>query len=264
MALSSSAAEVNLIARFLAHEQIPDLSQAPPTDCLVLCGSAILHCAETVFSALHARPHLAQTLVICGGIGHSTQHLYAAVARAPKYAALSAEIQSLPEARVLNLILERFYDGARLAQAGSCKVLMEDRSTNCGANAIETRKALEAHGIPIPESFIIVQDPTMSIRTLAAFRKAYEDVLSPPMFMACPTFVPKVQLIDGRLDYTMGGLDTAGLWEMDRFCDLVVGEIPRLRDDDHGYGPEGKGFIDHVDIPEDVEKAWERDRKSVV
>ena len=35
-----------------------------------------------------------------------------------------------------------------------------------------------------------------------------------------------------------------------------VGEVPRLRDDRHGYGPAGKGFIAHVDIPENVEKAF--------
>jgi hypothetical protein len=35
-----------------------------------------------------------------------------------------------------------------------------------------------------------------------------------------------------------------------------MGEVPRLRDDRHGYGPAGQGFIAHVDIPENVEKAF--------
>ena len=35
-----------------------------------------------------------------------------------------------------------------------------------------------------------------------------------------------------------------------------MGEVPRLRDDRYGYGPVGKGFIAHVDIPENVEKAF--------
>ncbi|KAF7504386.1 hypothetical protein GJ744_002252 [Endocarpon pusillum] len=195
MATSNTAADINLIACFLAHEQIQDLSQAPPTDCIVLCGSAILHCAESVFSALGKNPNLAKSLVICGGIGHSTKHLYTTVAQTPRYAALLAEIRGLPESRVLDTIFERFYDRASIARAG-CTILIEDQSTNCGGNAVETRKILEAQGIPTPKSFIIVQDPTMSIRTLAAFRKTYEDISPPPAFKACPTFVPEVRMLE--------------------------------------------------------------------
>jgi uncharacterized SAM-binding protein YcdF (DUF218 family) len=257
MATSSTADAVNTIASFLACEQIPELSQAPPTDCLVLCGSAILHCAETVFSALQQLPDLTKTLVICGGIGHSTQHLYDAIAQNPQYAMLLPEIQGLSESRVLRMVFDRCYDVASIAQAG-CQIIIEDRSTNCGGNAIETRRVLEAHNVPTPSSFIIVQDPTMSIRTLAAFRKAYEDTSTPPTFTACPTFVPKVQIADGKLEYAVTGVDSAGWWEMNRFFDLVVGEIPRLRDDVQGYGPRGRGFIDHVDIPEKVEEAWRK------
>lgn len=47
-----------------------------------------------------------------------------------------------------------------------------------------------------------------------------------------------------------------GMWESDRYINLLMGEIPRLRDDENGYGPAGKGFIAHVDIPENVEKAF--------
>lgn len=49
-----------------------------------------------------------------------------------------------------------------------------------------------------------------------------------------------------------------GVWEVDRFISLLLGEIPRLRDDANGYGPAGKDFIDHVDTPQEVEAAWAR------
>lgn len=67
-------------------------------------------------------------------------------------------------------------------------------------------------------------------------------------------------MVGGGLEYAAvtQGVDPAGLWEMGRFCDLVAGEIPRLRDDAQGYGPRGMGFIDHVDIPEEVDEAWKR------
>ena len=37
-----------------------------------------------------------------------------------------------------------------------------------------------------------------------------------------------------------------------------MGEIQRLRDDENGYGPRGKGFLGHVDIPDEVEAGWQR------
>lgn len=35
-----------------------------------------------------------------------------------------------------------------------------------------------------------------------------------------------------------------------------MGEIPRLTDNIEGYGPKGKDYIAHVDIPIEVEKAF--------
>lgn len=46
-----------------------------------------------------------------------------------------------------------------------------------------------------------------------------------------------------------------GLWSVDRYLSLITGELPRLRDDATGYGPRGRDFIAHVDIPQEVEQA---------
>lgn len=43
---------------------------------------------------------------------------------------------------------------------------------------------------------------------------------------------------------------------MDRYLSLLLGELPRLRDDESGYGPSGKDFIVHVHFPDDVMAAW--------
>lgn len=51
--------------------------------------------------------------------------------------------------------------------------------------------------------------------------------------------------------------DPGGLWTVDRYLALVVGEIPRLRNDETGYGPRGRDFIVHVDFPPEVEAAWQ-------
>lgn len=117
-------------------------------------------------------------------------------------------------------------------------------------------------------SCIVVQDPTMSRRTIASFNKAYEDLPVPdrPYFSACPVFVPKMRNVDGQLEYdveSQDGLRANDLWEQQRLCELLVGEVTRLKDDENGYGPNGKGFIGHVDVPEEVEQAAKRIRETL-
>lgn len=246
------AIDINTISDFLAATDIPDIRQAEPVDCIVLCVSALIRSAETVFEAITARPDLTKVLVLCGGIGHSTQYLYDAVGKS-KYAHLLARANGLPEAQVMNLILEDFLKSHSTTLSG-VKVLVEDRSTNCGANASETRKVLEANCMK-PASIIVVQDPTMMRRTMASFRKVFADAATIPAFAGCPTFVPCVNEDGGHVSHA-SIFPSHELWHMDRFVSLLLGEIPRLRNDEHGYGPKGKGFIVAVNIPSKVEKAW--------
>ena len=51
--------------------------------------------------------------------------------------------------------------------------------------------------------------------------------------------------------------DTPYLWEGKRLYELALGEVYRLRDDENGYGPNGKGFLRHVDVPEEVNLSFE-------
>lgn len=53
-----------------------------------------------------------------------------------------------------------------------------------------------------------------------------------------------------------------GMWPMERYVELLLGEIPRLTDDAGGYGPRGKGFITHVDVPAPVQAAYARLRQT--
>ncbi|OAP63763.1 hypothetical protein AYL99_02990 [Fonsecaea erecta] len=267
MSLSQSdVTDINSLSRFLSCPQVSSLYSCPAVDVIALCGNAILSIADHVFSALEARPDLAKVLVITGGIGHSTRFLYEAVRAHGKYRRLADRIDGLPEAAVFELILTEYYPKlAEQTQSGQMQCIIEPNSTNCGANAIETRRMLELHSVPTPRSCIVVQDPTMSLRTLAAFQLAYQDVEPCPEFLACPTFIPVVSRDeDGTIhiraddNHSTSNIESAGLWESNRFFDLLMGEIPRIRDDENGYGPKGKGFIVHVDIPEEVEAAWER------
>jgi len=254
---ADTASDINLVSRFLAHEQIKDLSAHTPVDCIVICASAVLYQAEILFHVLSARPDLAKTVVLCGGIGHSTPLIYDAVAKSTKFNTLAKEVVGLPEARVLEKIMDRYFDVSAITSKG-CKILIEDKSTNCGANALQSRKVLESAGVPTPKTVILLQDPTMALRTEASFEKAYATLDDPPKFFSCPIFVPEMQVSDLELQYSVTDVPGTELWETGRFFDLIIGEIPRLRDDEAGYGPKGKGFITHVDIPAEVEDAWKR------
>jgi hypothetical protein len=259
--------DINQIASFLAHSQVSSLEICESADCVIICASSVLYQASHVFSTFESLPSLAKNLVLVGGIGHSTSLIYDAVARYPEYHELKDKITGLPEADVLQQILNQYFHLGGLEDGGP-RILVENRSTNCGANAVETRRVLEEAGITGPVTCIVVQDPTMSLRTIASFEKAYGGLplMERPIFKACPGFVPRVRMENGRLGYVVDGTDglrAGDLWEMQRFCELLVGEVARLKDDENGYGPRGKGFIGHVDVPVGVVRAAERARETL-
>lgn len=253
---SDIAQDINTLASFLAHEQVRDLHAHPNIDVIVICASSVLHQAETLFSILQQKPAFSKTIVLVGGIGHSTKLIYNAVRQHARFAASADSIEGLPESRVLEKLLHIYCNVEAITSQGS-KILIEDKSTNCGANATETKKVLEHAGITDPETIIIIQDPTMSLRTVASFTKAYEKSARPPKLLACPIFGPKVCAVGEEIQYDVAESALQGLWPLTRFY------IPRLRDDAEGYGPRGKGFIAHVDVPEAVEDAYRRLRREL-
>lgn len=256
-AYSDTASDINLLARFLAHEQIQDLESHPSIDCIVICASAVLYQAEKLFQVLQDAPYLTKTLILCGGIGHSTMLLWDGVGKSSRYHSLEPDIRGKAEARVLEEIMRKYFKISCI-DTGECKLLIEDKSTNCGANALNSRKLLEASGVPTPQTFIVIQDPTMALRTIASFEKTYDDLATPPKFLSCPLFVPELRFVGPTMEFAVPGIPSFELWGFERFMELIIGEIPRLRDDEEGYGPKGKGFVTHVDIPAEVEACWRR------
>lgn len=232
---------------------------------------------EAYRSESNTDPALHTVLVLCGGRGHSTQFMHDAVAAHPRFSMIADDIKGYSEARIFQAIAQEFYYGlqtqtvirtdeqANNSLLGRLSIIVEDESTNCGANAACTRAILKKHGVHSPLRITIAQDPTMSRRTKASFEKVYEHDNYYPEILSWPTFVPHVKVSsstgkDEPFDYDIESLtaeQVLGLWDRQRFMSLLVGEIPRLRDDADGYGPKGKGFISHVDIPEAVERAWQ-------
>ncbi len=94
----------------------------------------------------------------------------------------------------------------------------------------------------------------MQRRTMATFARVFRDEPVSPAWLSHPGLTPVLQNSDDGLAFVGSG---EGLWPVERYLSLVLGELPRLRDDVNGYGPAGRDFINHVDIPAEVEEAWQ-------
>ena len=91
----------------------------------------------------------------------------------------------------------------------------------------------------------------MQRRMYAGLRKhVSEDVI----IINYATYQAHVVVRNNEFTYST---DIAGMWKMDRYIELLLGEIPRLSDNTEGYGPKGRDYIAHVDIPDEVQCAFE-------
>jgi len=122
---------------------------------------------------------------------------------------------------------------------------------------VESRKVLEkSYGVEgLPKRILLMQDATMSLRTKASLDRVFNDLKAPPEVVCWPGFVPKVRLVGDVIEFAVeDGVQKEALWEMERFLNLIMGEIPRLET----YGPRGTGSIVDVEVPGEVREAWER------
>ena len=229
------AHDLQAVASFLARRDVPSLDQAQPYDVLVLCGSAVLASLDVAAAAFHDA--VVRRILVSGGVGHSTPYLSRAIGDHPVFRDVDAQDRS--EGSVLAEILQRHFDVPAAA------LTIEEESTNCGENA-EFSLRLLARWSDV-RTAVVVQDPTMQRRTHASFDHHLRGGPSMEVVSFAP-FVPRVGADGVR----------PAAWSLDRFTSLALGEIRRLHDDERGYGPRGAGFIDHVEIPEDVLAAYRR------
>lgn len=89
----------------------------------------------------------------------------------------------------------------------------------------------------------------MQCRMEAGLRKYITDIL----IINFSTYKANVIIKNSQLVYEEY---IKGMWDMNRYITLLMGEIPRLTDSTEGYGPNGKDYISHVDIPIEVKKAF--------
>ena len=248
---------INILSAFLSRRDVR-LEGQLEADVLVLCGNSVLSTA-VLAAYLAARLHEAP-VIVTGGIGHATSHLYDSIQRS--VLAGSITTTGRPEAHVLRDVLINLgvTDG---------HIIMEDVSTNCGENAELSRRTAEQTGKPLG-TVLMLQDPTMQLRSHATFTRAWKDTGA--TILSYSALVPLVKLSSDqqRLEFDPAsfqlkseGAKSSGkgaslmplAWSMERFVSLLLGEVVRLRDDAQGYGPKGRGFMDHTDVPGEVLQA---------
>lgn len=237
--------DLNLIAAWLALDDMPQEGETV-ADMAILAGHSVL---PNVEGAVALAKKFQLPLLISGGIGHATPILAQVMAHHPLYRDI--DTRGMSEARMLAGIARVF--GGLSAD----ELLLEDESRNCGENAAFSQRLLDERQIK-PQHVVLIQDPLLQRRTDATFRWQWRDREDAPQFINWPVFTPQLAVDEGMEMPRITGAPSLGLWSMERFVQLLMGEVQRLRDDENGYGPRGKGFIGHVGVPDDVDAAWHR------
>lgn len=237
----TTLAAVNTLGQWLALNDFAGKPHPVQADCIILAGNAVI---PTIDAACQLAARAKAPLLVSGGVGHSTPFLYAAIARHPRYNVIRTTGRS--EAAIIGDIARQFW---RIPPE---RILLEDKSTNCGENARLSCELLRRQ-LPQASRVVVVQDPTMQRRTMATFARVSEAHPGNVRFLSWPGVTPLLRNGQRGLSFTPR---EEGLWATDRYLSLILGEIPRLRDDEQGYGPRGRNFIAHVEFPASIDAAW--------
>lgn len=278
----TSTEHENFTPLFTGNEIIINESIPQDFDGIILCGSSVLDTLQAaanlfllkIVTNAGASTTLPPLIFVTGGIGHSTSLLYDAVKQQfPEIAAQcfpynvvveeSAATCSIPESHIIARILQVHF---KIPQEF---IIVEDQSTNCGANAELTVPLIFSNLVTASsldneeekdqkltptmnkKKLILLQDPTLQLRSRLSFEKhlAAHRALFPQITIdiksVCSPFLQESTVKSRSLPYSSA-----------RYESLVLGEIPRLRNDESGYGPKGKNFISAVVIPERIEEAF--------
>lgn len=238
------AQNINILGNFCGKRDVAELTKEQlktsygieQADVMVLFGGSIMCGGDVLADAM--RNQIAKTYVIVGGAGHTTETL-----RVKMHTEFpDIETDNLSEAQVFAKYLKHQY--------GLEPDLLECNSTNCGNNITCLLDLLKENGISF-KSIILSQDATMQHRMEAGLRRYVDDTTVQIINYA--VYSAKVVVENNLLVYEK---EILGMWDIERYISLLMGEIPRLSDDENGYGPNGKDFVAHVEIPMMVRNAF--------
>lgn len=235
-------AAANTLGQWLAQNDFANKPTPVRADAVIIPGHSVIPVIDAACDIASGQDI---PLIISGGIGHSTPFLYAAISRHPIYNLIPTTGRK--EAEIIADIAEKFWNISR------ANIFVEDQSANCGENARFSIDMILSRNMNL-KTALIVQDPALQRRTMATFSRVSQGCTNVPHWLSYPVIVPElINTSDG-----LAFLPPAdGLWPVERYLSLILGEVPRLRDDAQGYGPAGRDFIVHVDFPGLVDNAWQ-------
>lgn len=259
------AEAANTIARWLGVRDVHALTRVAlrceegipegKADLFVLFGGGVTGSVDVLAGAIQMG--VARRYAIVGGRGHSTYWLDQAMERELPTRDDARCTRPRPgiesEAEMLAALLEKRH--------GLHVDLLETLSTNCGNNITYLFDLLDEVGLQ-PKSVILCQDATMQRRMDATWRRQAQDreAFARTRLVNWASYRAELTWRDGCLAWAHA---PEGIWEVDRYLDLLLGEVVRLSDDERGYGPRGSGFVVHVDVPDEVRQAAELIRASI-
>ena len=237
------AKSINILSRFLGRRDIPELTQSAlqskfglsHADAMILFGGSILKGGDVLADAM--KNNVAKTYLIVGGVGHTTP----ALRENAKIFLPNTDATSLTEAEIFQAYLKEKYSLSA--------DYLETASTHCGNNITNLLALFEQNNLS-PKSLILTQDATMQLRMHATLKKYRPDIQAINFASYEATVIEK----NNALSYAE---DIPGMWPITHYVKLLLGEIQRLTDDEHGYGPKGKNFLAHTPIPKDVQQAYQ-------
>ena len=218
---------------FLNKEELKNKYNINQADIMVLFGGSIIAGGDIFAQAIKEK--IAKKYIIVGGYGHTTDTLINNIKE------IMPNINYKTEAEIFNEYIKNKYN----AQAD----FLEIHSTNCGNNITNLLDIIKKEKLDF-NNIILIQDSTMQLRMWAVIKKYIDENIEVINYAA---YKVKVINKDSKLIYNNYPL---GMWNIDRYINLLMGEIPRLTDNKEGYGPKGKDFLIHIDIPEEAEKAF--------
>ncbi|MFH1094260.1 MAG: hypothetical protein V1739_08965 [Candidatus Omnitrophota bacterium] len=244
--LSESRDEAQKIISFLApQDQLPEKVNA-----LLAFGNEDL---ETPIRAakvyFDTKP---EVVVFAGGIGHSTQNLWEI---GSEYLGVDLEtLKGLSEAEIFAWIFKEELKklGMPAEEIGKIKILLDTTSRNSQENARNSLKLLYNNGFLAGQmSIILMQKPLLQIRAGANLRreiKTMETELGEKFSIQCFNHAPYVPDISLMQDA-----------ELEEITNDALGEIERLK----MYPALRFNFIDTIEIPENVNKAYYELKKNL-
>lgn len=244
MDLHDVANAINVLGNFCGVRDVPVLDGGHlyarfgirQADIMVLFGGTVLSGADVFAEAISKQ--VARKFIIVGGEGHTTP-LFREVVRREM---LEIMTEKRSEAEILNDYIRCRY--------GVSADHLECRSTNCGNNITNLLELIGQEGLEC-SSVILTHDATMQRRIHAGLLKhCGNETLKVIDFAA---YRAEVVAEDAGLAFREA---IHGMWTVEKYLSLLLGEIARLTDDENGYGPRGKDFIVHTDIPDEVSDVY--------